>query len=129
MEFEGIELPPGLQAPKPPFNHVEAAKRAEQLVQEIRSAAERGLLNHDRAVRALATINIDLMEAGAILLKVANNPRLLVLEQRRHGVGVVGPHGTLNEVSEFSRLQDSYLTLNESMAEISIIAEAAGVME
>jgi hypothetical protein len=129
VTYDIDNLPPGLVAPKVPFNHVEAARMAEALVQQTRAAAERGALNIARVNRALAEINLALMETGMILNRCANNPRLFVLEQRRYGVGVKSIHGTLNEVSEFSRLQDSYRVLYESMCEIQLVAEAAGVME
>jgi hypothetical protein len=125
MQFDFI--PEGLRKPEAPVDHVAAARKAEALVLEIRSAVERGLIDRGRTNRALAAINADLMEVGMTLNRCANNPRLLVLERRRHGLGVKSIHGSLNEVSEFSRLQNSYLVLYESMCEIQILTE--GLMQ
>ena len=124
MSFGGFDdIPPGLQAPTPPVNHVDAAKRAERLVAEVRAADAKGVLGLGRVGEALTIINRDLESVGMQYNAVAGNARLFVLREHRLGKGVVWPHGDLKTVSAFSSLERSYKTLTEAAREITLIWE------
>jgi hypothetical protein len=122
-DFDIDHLPPGLVAPPAPVDYVAAANRAEALVQEIRSAKERGLLNRARVGRALAEINADLMTVGQQWNAVQGNERLFRIQQFERRKNVVGPFGTRREVESFSALDHSYKTICDCFAEIELLCE------
>lgn len=126
MSYDADNLPPGLVAPpKPPTptDYVAAAKRAEQLVAGIRSASERGLLNRDRAGRAIGELNKLMMDVGMEWNAVCGNERLFRVREHNRRRQAVGPFGTLDDVTKFSQLRNSYQTIHEAFAEIEILCE------
>jgi hypothetical protein len=125
MNFEGIDIPLSLRPikPTPPVDYIAAARRAEQIVAEIRSASERGALNRARAGRAIGELNKMMMEVGMEWNKVCGNERLFRVQQQRRRRQAVGPFGSLADVTAFSQLRNSYQTIHEAFAEIEILTE------
>jgi ribosomal protein L18 len=122
-----LSIPDNLKPIKPPFNHLDAAKRAVALVAEVAAADAKGLLSHGRVASALSALNSDLYIVAQELNVVANNPRLFVLRENRRGQQVVGRGGDLKTLAAWSSLQRSYTTLLEAMTEIEILWETKRV--
>lgn len=123
MSFDADNLPPGLIAPPTPVGIVAAGNRANQLVAEVRSAAERGLLNRARVGRVLAELNLLMMEVGTQWNKVQGNSRLFRVNEYRKRQQFVGPFGSTDELKKFNELSQSYSAICDAFAEIEIITE------
>ena len=116
-----IEIPFNLRPIATVMDHLKWANRAVLLVQQVKDADARGLLSYRRVAEVLSELNSYLCIVVADLMEIVNNPRLFVLREFRYGKSVVGPTGTLADVSKFSAEQRSYTTLYESMCEVELI--------
>jgi hypothetical protein len=123
MSFDIDHLPPGLVAPPTPVDFVAAGRRAEALVQEVRVAAERGLLNAPRVNRVLAELNLLMIEVGTEWNKVQGNPRLFRVQEYRKRQHFVGPFGSTDDLKRFNELSQSYSAICDAFAEIQILTE------
>jgi hypothetical protein len=127
LEFEN--LPPGLVAPPKPVDFVAAGRRAEALVREVRSAAERGLLNAPRVGRVVAELNLLMMSVGTEWNKVQGNPRLFRVREIRKRKHFVGPFGSIDDLKRFNELSQAYSAICDAFAEIEIVAETEGLRQ